>query len=154
MIDVPITEPLRVLIVEDEALVLMQLETLLEDKGHIVVGTAMSAEEAIPLIHELRPELVLLDVHLRDGSSGLDVARAVRDQDNVTVVFLTANMRKLADDMDGAAAAIAKPFNERMLEGSIAYLEECVHRPPPLLELPLGMRLAPSYLARMDSLRS
>ena len=148
------SEPLRVLIVENEAVLMMQLEALLEDVGHIVVGTAMSADEAVPLVHELRPELVLLDLQLRDGQSGLDVARAARELDDVTVVFLTANARRLADDLEGAIAVIAKPFSEKMLEGSIAYLEECVHRPPPLLDLPLGMRLASSYSARLDGMRA
>ena len=148
------TEPLRVLIVEDEAVVLMQLEMLLEDAGHTVVGTAMTADEAIPLIHETRPELVFLDMQLKDGSSGLDVARTLRDQDDVTVVFLTANALKLSDDMEGAAGVIAKPFNEAALESSIAYLEECVHRPPPRRERPIGMRLAPGYLARLGGIRA
>ena len=147
-------EPLRVLIVEDEALVLMQLEMLLEDAGHVVVGTAMSADEAIVLVDETKPELVFLDMQLKDGSSGLDVARAVREVGGITVVFLTANARKLNDDMEGAAAVIAKPFNETVLEGSISYLEECVRRPPPLQDLPMGMRLAPAYLARLEGLRA
>lgn len=148
------TDPLRVCIVEDEAVVLMQLEMLIEDAGHTIVGTAMTAGEAIILIRETRPELVLLDVQLKDGSSGIDVARAVRHQDGLTVVFLTANVLRLTDDMEGAAGAIAKPFNEATLEGSIAYLEECVHRPPPLLDLPSSIRLAPAYLARLDGLRA
>ena len=147
------SEPLRVLIVENEAVLMMQLEALLEDVGHIVVGTAMSADEAVPLVHELRPELVLLDLQLKDGQSGLDVARAARGLDDVSVVFLTANARKLSDDLEGAVAVIAKPFSEKMLEGSIAYLEECVHRPPPSLDLPLGMRLASSFSARLDEMR-
>ena len=145
--------PLRVLIVEDEAVVLMQVEMLLEEAGHIIVGTAMSAEEAVPLIDDLCPELVLLDLQLNDGSSGLDVARAVRDRGDVTIVFLTANSRMLTGDMEGAAAVIAKPFNEKMFSGSIAYLEQCMHRPPPLLDLPIGMDLAPAYMAQMSGLR-
>ena len=148
------TAPLRVMVVEDEAVILMQIAMLLEDAGHEVVGTAMSAEEAVAVFRALRPELVLLDLHLKDGSSGLDVAQAIRDHEDVTIVFLTANARKLADDMEGAHAVIAKPFSETTLEGSIAYLEECVHRPPPTLDLPLGLRLAPAYLARMDGLRA
>ena len=70
------------------------------------------------------------------------------------MVFLTAIMRKLSEGMEGAAAVIAKPFNEAGLTGSIAYLEACVHRPPPLLDLPIGMSLAPAYLAWMDSMRA
>ncbi len=149
----PVIEPLRVVIVEDEAIILMQLESLLEDTGHIVVGTAMSAKEAIPLILESRPELVLLDLHLKDGSSGVDVARAVRDQADLTIVFLTANVLRLSENLEGAAAVMAKPFNEQALQGSIAYLEECLHRPPPALELPLGICLAPAYAALFDGMR-
>ena len=147
-------EPLRVLIVEDEAILIMHLEVMLEEAGHIIVGTAMSAKDAIEQIHAVRPELVLLDVHLGGGPSGLDVARAVRDQDNLTIVFVTANVLKLDDDMHGAAGAIAKPFTCDLLEGSLAYLEECMHRPPPVLGQPAGLRLAPAYLARLDGLRS
>ena len=146
-------EPLRILIVEDNALVLMQLEMLLEDAGHTVVGTAMAAEEAVALIGKTRPELVLLDLHLKDGSSGLDVADAVRDRDDVTIVFITANATKLNDDLAGAVGIIAKPFTAKTIEGSLAYLEECVHRPPPSRDLPLGMRMASDYLARLDGLR-
>ena len=123
-------EPLRILIVEDEAIVLMQLESIIEDSGHSVVGAAMSAGEAIDLVGTTHPELILLDMHLQDESSGLDVARAIRDRADITIVFLTANARKLDDDMEGAAAVIAKPFNDKAMEASIAYLEECVHRRP------------------------
>ncbi len=149
----PVPKPLRVLIVEDEAVQLMQLEAALEAAGHAVVGTAMSAEEALPMIAELRPELILLDLHLRDGSSGLDVARAARN-DDVTVVFLTANVRKLINDMEGAAAVIAKPFSARTLESAMSYLAECVHRLSPSMQLPIGMCLAPAYLARLEAMRA
>ena len=147
-------EPLRIFVVEDDAIILMQLEELLEDADHTVVGTAITAAEAVPRIREARPELVLLDLHLSDGSSGLDVARAIRDQDNLTIVFITANARKLTDDMEGAAAVIAKPFTEKTLQGSMAFLEECVHRPPPLMDLPIGLSLAPAFTARLDGLRA
>lgn len=146
--------PLRVMIVEDEAIILMQLEALLEDAGHDVVATAMSADEAVALFAQVRPELVLLDLQLRDGSSGLDVANAIRHRDGAMVVFLTANARKLADDMEGADAVIAKPFNEATFDWCIAYLEECVHRPPPAGTLPTGLRLAPALVERLDRIRA
>ena len=139
------SEPLRIFVVENEAITLMYLEDVLQTNGHIVVGSAMSAEEAIPLIKESRPEVVLLDLKLRDGSSGLAVAKALRGQDWVKAVFLTANAGELADDLEGAAAVIAKPVSQKTLASSIAYLEECVHRPPPKQQLPHGMQLAPSF---------
>lgn len=140
-------EPLRIFVVENEAITLMYLEDMLEAIGHIVVGSAMSAEEAVPRIQDLRPEIVLLDLQLRNGSSGLDVAKAIRDHHWVKTVFLTANARKLAADLDGAAAVISKPVSHNMLACSIAFLEECVHRPPPKSKPPHGMQLAPAFQA-------
>lgn len=147
------TEPLRVLIVEDEAIILMQLQLLVEEAGHNVVGTAMSAREAIPLIDTRKPEVVLLDLQLQDGSSGFDVARAARRHDDVLTVFLTANFLKVSNQMEGAMAVIAKPFNDSTIECSMAYLEECAHRPPPMLDLPNGMHLSPEYAARYANMR-
>lgn len=148
------SEPLRVLIVEDEALILMQLESQLEDAGHVVVGTAVSAAEAVRLARQTLPDIAFVDLQLHGGSSGLNVARALRDLDGVTVVFITANARQLGDDFEGAAAVMAKPFSGAMFDAILPYLEECVRRPPPQGVLPFGMRLAPSYLAHMDSLRA
>ena len=148
------TEPLRILVVEDEALILMQIEMMLEEAGHCVVGTAMTAREAIALVHETRPELVLIDLRLGDGSSGLDVAQAVRDLGGITAAFMTANAQTLSEDMAGATAVIAKPFTGTVLEESLTYLEDCVRRPPPTESVPLGMRVAPAWLASFAQMRA
>ncbi|WP_267427031.1 response regulator [Methylobacterium sp. GC_Met_2] len=58
------TAPMRVLLVEDEALVLMQMEALVQDAGHEVVGSAMRQDEAIHLAQALRPDIVFLDLVL------------------------------------------------------------------------------------------
>ena len=78
---------------KDDAIILMQLESMLEDAGHEVVGMAMSAADAIDKALQLEPELVLLDVQLKDGSSGLDVARSLKSRSDATIVFVTANTR-------------------------------------------------------------
>lgn len=148
------SEPLRILVVEDEALILMQIETMLEEAGHHVVGTAMTAAEAIDLIGTCRPELVLIDLRLADGSSGLEVAQAIRDHDGITAAFMTANARQLDADMEGATAVIAKPFSETVLEASLAYLETCVRRPPPAEAVPYGMRISPKSRARFAAMRA
>lgn len=142
-------DPLRIIIVEDEALILMQLEMLLEDAGHEVVGTAVSKEEAVALAMETKPDIAFVDLRLKDGSSGLDAAQEMRDIAGLTVVFLTANARQLPDDLDGAAAVIPKPFSEKVFGAALPFLEECVRRPPPNLERPQGVRLAPWYLERI-----
>ncbi|WP_375408121.1 response regulator [uncultured Methylobacterium sp.] len=147
-------EPLRVLIVEDEAVLVMQLEMLVEDRGHVVVGTAYSASEAIALARATRPDLAFVDLQLQGRSSGIDVARAIRDMEGVTIVFVTANAAALADDFEGGAAVIAKPFSVALMRNSLPYIEQCVRQPPPKLDLPLGMRLAPAYLAHLESLRA
>ena len=147
------SEPLRILVVEDEALILMQIEMLLQEFGHRVVGTAMTAPEAIALIHETRPELVLIDLRLGDESSGVDVAHAVRDLGGITAAFMTANARALPDDMEGATAVIAKPFTGAVLGQSLAYLADCVRRPPPGETVPPGLRVAPGWLASFAQMR-
>jgi two-component system, response regulator PdtaR len=139
--------PLRVLLVEDEALILMQMEALVEDAGHVVVGTAMHAEEGVGLARELRPELAFVDLSLCDGGSGLDVARALREAADTMVVFVTANPLKLGADLAGAAGVIAKPFTRSVIAGGMVYLEECVRRPPPVSLLPQGMRMAERFRA-------
>ena len=147
------SDPLRILVVEDEALILMQIEMMLEEAGHSVVGTAMTAAEAIAQIETCRPELVLIDLRLADGSSGLEVAQAIRERDGITAAFMTANARQLSEEMEGATAVIAKPFSEAVLEDALAYLEACVRRPPPSQPVPNGMRISPECLARFDAMR-
>ncbi|MBE7203276.1 MAG: response regulator [Parafilimonas terrae] len=148
------TEPLKILVVEDEALILMQIEMMLEETGHCLVGTAMTAQEAIALVHETRPELVLIDLRLGDGSSGLDVARAVHELGGITAAFMTANAQALSEDMAGATAVIAKPFTGTVLEESLTYLQDCVRRPPPAEPVPPGMRVAPACLANFAQMRT
>ncbi|XYD12688.1 response regulator (plasmid) [Methylobacterium sp. NMS12] len=140
------TVPMRILLVEDEALILMQMESLVEDAGHVVVGTAMRSDEAIDLARTLRPDIVFLDLSLSDGGSGLDVAKALHDTAAAMIVFVTANPLRLGNDFAGAAGVIAKPFSRAVIAGGMPYLEECLRHPPPISPLPMGMRMAAEYL--------
>jgi CheY-like chemotaxis protein len=140
-----VSEPLRVLIAEDEALILMQLEFLVEDAGHRVVGSAATAEEAIRVARETRPDIVFVDLQLRGGSSGIDIVRALRGERAMTLIFLTANAQHIAPDFEGAAGVIAKPFTEAVISDTMSYLAECVCRPPPGRPVPLGLQLAPAH---------
>ncbi|KQQ47819.1 response regulator [Methylobacterium sp. Leaf125] len=144
------SEPLRVLIAEDEALILMQLEFLVEDAGHVVVGSAATAEEAIGVAREVRPDLVFVDLQLRGGSSGLDIVRTLRDEAAMILIFVTANAQHLPEGFEGAAGVIAKPFTEAVIFDTLAYFSECVRAPPPRSPLPLGLRLAPAYRAALS----
>ena len=139
---------MRVLIVEDEALLALQLEGLVEDEGHVVVGWAMSSIEAIRLAAETRPDLAFVDVHLSDGPTGIDVAREVRRASDTTVVFMTANAKRIPDDYAGAAGVIAKPYTMQGVTAALRYLDQGVTTPPPRLRLPNSFRLAPDYAER------
>jgi DNA-binding response OmpR family regulator len=134
--------PFRVMIVEDEALLAMQLESFLEDAGHEVVGWATSAAEARELCREARPDLAFVDLQLADGCTGMELARDIEDED-ATVVFVTANSRMLPEDLCGAVGVISKPYSVHGIEAALRYLHEGLRGPPPLGDVPTSLTLAP-----------
>jgi len=115
-------KPLRILIVEDEFLIALELECLLQDAGHDVVGIAASADEALALGKQFAPDLAFVDIHLADGLTGVDVARSLSDQHDVTVLFMTANAKRIPEDFAGARGVIAKPYTERGVKEALAYI--------------------------------
>lgn len=137
--------PLRVLVVEDEVLLMMQLESYLEDAGHIVVGTAMSSREAVSVAAQLDADLALIDIHLADGPTGVEVGRFITERTPMTAVFMTANPKRIPEDFSGAAGVIAKPYTEQGLMRALDYLVDAVLDPPPTLEVPRSIALAPAY---------
>jgi CheY-like chemotaxis protein len=116
-------QSLRILIVEDETLIALELESLLQDAGHEVVGIAASSQEAIALSSSHRPDLAFVDVHLADGPTGIEVARSLAGQ-GVTVLFMTANAKRIPEDYAGAQGIIAKPYTERGVRQALAYVSE------------------------------
>lgn len=80
----------RVLVVDDERLVAREIAEDLEELGYEVPATASTADEALALAREKRPDLVLLDVRIRGPRDGIDAAVILRDRFGIPVVFLTA----------------------------------------------------------------
>ncbi len=115
-------KPLRILIVEDEFLIALELECLLQDAGHDVVGIAASSSEANALARDLSPDLAFVDIHLADGLTGIDVARNLSGEHGVTVLFMTANAKRIPEDFAGAWGVIAKPYTERGVREALAYV--------------------------------
>lgn len=115
-------KPLRILIVEDEILIALELESLLQDLGYDVVGIAASSADAIALGQELTPDLAFVDIHLADGPTGVDVARHLAAQHRVTVLFMTANAKRIPEDFAGACGVIAKPYTERGVREALSYV--------------------------------
>lgn len=101
----------RVLIIEDEPLIAMHLEQIVEDMGHDVAGMAMTHKAAIAKAHEVKPELVLADIQLADGSSGLEATREILEHFDVPVVFVTAYPeRLLTGERPEPTFLVTKPF--------------------------------------------
>jgi len=108
---VPMTR--RVVIAEDEAIIRLDLKEILVDEGYDVVGETGRGDEAVELVRDHHPDLVILDVKM-PGSDGLAAARAIRDLNiKVAVLILTAfSQRNLIDEAReaGVAAYLVKPF--------------------------------------------
>jgi CheY-like chemotaxis protein len=110
----------RVLIIEDEPLIAMHLEQIVEDMGHEVSGMAMTHEDATIRAHEVKPELVLADIQLADGSSGLEAAREILESFDVPVIFITAYPeRLLTGDRPEPAYLVTKPFKAETVIATI-----------------------------------
>lgn len=139
------SEPLKVLIVEDEALLAMELESLVEDAGHSVAGWATSSTEARAMVDALDADIAFVDVHLTDGPTGIDVAQYIAEKKCSMVVFMTANPKRIPENFCGAIGVIAKPYTMNGLMAALRYLQEGVRRPPPVSALPVGFTLSPDY---------
>ncbi|MBZ6413915.1 MAG: response regulator [Methylobacterium sp.] len=113
---------LRVLIVEDEAFIALELECLIEEAGHVAVGVATRSQEAVALARDLSPDVALVDVHLADGPTGIGVAQDLSARPGTTVLFTTANAKRVPPDFAGAAGIIAKPYSERVIRAALAYV--------------------------------
>jgi signal transduction histidine kinase len=108
----------RILIVEDEGLLAEELMRRMVRMGMDVVGVTGVAEEAIALAAEHTPDLVLMDIRLRGRIDGITAASAIRQRDNVPVVFITAHSDAVTIERAKEAAPLGyliKPFNDRDL---------------------------------------
>ena len=112
----------RVFVVEDEAVVAMELKDHLRALGYEVCGHAAKGEVALREIPETRPDLVLMDINLGPGMTGLDVAEGLRGLLDAPILFLTAYSDAEFTERagrSGAFAYIVKPFDPRVLKANI-----------------------------------
>ncbi|WP_209348516.1 response regulator [Pontixanthobacter sp. CEM42] len=111
-----------VLIIEDEPLISMQLEDLVSSLGHDICGTAATRTQAQQVIAENTPGLVLADIQLADGSSGLDaVDDILKAMGSVPVIFITAYPeRLLTGDRPEPTYLVTKPFQESTVRTAIS----------------------------------
>lgn len=110
----------RVLIIEDEAIIALDLENLVNELGHRVVGIATTRDDAVRMARQRRPELILTDIKLADGSSGVDAAMAIVKEMDVPVVFITAYPEfLLTGQRPEPTYLVTKPFSRDTVRATI-----------------------------------
>ncbi|WP_294288548.1 response regulator [uncultured Sphingomonas sp.] len=111
----------RVLIIEDEPIIAMDIESIVRDQGHEVTGVAVTRDEAVALAMEDRPGLVLADIQLADDSSGIDAVKDILAEFNVPVIFITAfPERLLTGERPEPTFLITKPFQRSTVKAAIS----------------------------------
>lgn len=118
----------KILVVEDEVVIAMDLQQRLIKLGYDVPVTVANGEEAIRTVMKIHPDLVIMDIRIQGEMDGVQAAQKIRREARVPVIFLAAH----SDDMTVQRAKVAepfsyivKPFNERELMASI---EIALHR--------------------------
>jgi DNA-binding response OmpR family regulator len=118
---------MRVLIVEDEALIALELERIVTEAGHSAVGPVSTVEQA--LFHAPRVDAALIDLGLADGLSGGSLARRLIDRFGLKVIFLTGSPEEVGHGLDGAIGLIEKPFKDESTRDSLTQAESASKGP-------------------------
>jgi DNA-binding NarL/FixJ family response regulator len=108
----------NVLIVEDEFLVALELEDILTDAGHTVVGIV--PDQAAVGQFDKTPQVALVDVNLRDGPSGPTIARQLAERFGTIIVYVTANPGQIGQPAATALGVVQKPFSQHAILAAIA----------------------------------
>ncbi|WCR10919.1 response regulator [Paracoccus stylophorae] len=112
----------NVMVIEDEMIIAMDLKGIVQAMGHTVTGVARTHRQAIELAGSSRPDLILADIQLADGSSGIDaVNELLRDLGDIPVIFITAfPERLLTGDRPEPAFLISKPYSEEQVRSAVS----------------------------------
>ncbi|WP_198038996.1 response regulator [Skermanella stibiiresistens] len=101
---------MRVLVVEDEWIVGLDLQGILEEAGHTVVGVAPTIAEAMDLVAGDLPDLALVNINLGDGrGSGIDLTRDLLDRHGVPTLFVSGQVREARENRGSSLGCITKP---------------------------------------------
>lgn len=112
----------KVMIIEDEPLIAFDLRTIVDEMGHEVVGITRTLDEAVELGRAAEPDLILSDMQLADGSSGLDAVKMLlEDLGELPVIFITAfPERLLTGEKPEPALLITKPFRREQVRTAVS----------------------------------
>lgn len=112
----------RILIVEDEAIIAMELEDRLERLGYEIVAQVSDSDAAIAIAASEKPDLVLMDIHLHGSRDGIETAAAIRRQREVAIVYVSAHADEPTLERarsTGLAGYLIKPFRADQLRAVI-----------------------------------
>ena len=111
-----------VMVIEDEAIIAMDIVDIVQGIGHTVIGTARTRAEAVALAMRKRPDLILADIQLADKSSGIDAVNDILAQfDDIPVIFITAFPELLlTGERPEPAFLITKPFSEDQVRSAVS----------------------------------
>ncbi len=110
-----------VLVIEDEMVIALHIQSVVEEMGHAVVGIAQSAAEAVAMTDARQPDLILADINLGDGPSGIDAAKQILERVDLPVIFVTAYPeRLLTGERPEPTYLITKPFEPSVLVATIS----------------------------------
>ncbi|ACS59967.1 MULTISPECIES: response regulator [Rhizobium] len=112
---------MKVMIVEDEMLLAMELEIEVEAAGHEVAGIAMNSRQAHDLLAAQKPDFAFVDVQLMDGPTGIEVGRSLAAA-GIPYVFVTGNIKRLPPDFVDALGAIEKPYTMNGMKNALNYI--------------------------------
>lgn len=136
----------RVLVVEDEIFVAVEIEYVVSELGYEPIGIATDARSAFDFA--AKAEVALVDVNLRDGRTGPDIGRTLAERHGVTVLFMTANPSLLKDGVPGTIGVLPKPVEEDELRRAISFA--VAHRAKAAMEPPARLRLFAPIAASGD----
>ncbi|MDO1558398.1 response regulator [Brevundimonas sp. 2R-24] len=144
---------LKILIVEDQAILAMELEHVLTGHGCEVIGCAMDLPASLTLAEGQRPDLALVDLNLLDGLTGPTVAQALVRDHGCAVVFLTANPELIPEGFAGALGVLTKPFDDAAILGVVRFArtfirERRVDQPPRRFRMAPWLKTPPEDLPR------
>ena len=112
----------RVMVIEDEAIIAMDIADIVTGMGHRVTGMARTRSDAVSLAVAERPDLILADIQLADNSSGIDAVNDILEQfDDIPVIFITAfPERLLTGERPEPAFLITKPYSEEQVRSAVS----------------------------------
>lgn len=112
----------RIMVIEDEAIIALDLQSIIADMGHAITGVARTHDGAVALANKERPDLILSDIQLADGSSGIEAVNEIlAAAGDIPVIFITAfPERLLTGDRPEPAFVITKPYSEKQVQLAVS----------------------------------